>query len=86
DVSFTNDIQPIFDNKCNSCHSANIAMAGLDLSTGNSYNNLTDGNLIDLENPENSGLYVKVKSGHNGSTSDDACSILGWIEEGATNN
>ncbi|NOZ48305.1 MAG: hypothetical protein GXO79_16245, partial [Chlorobi bacterium] len=29
DVSFTNDIQPIFDNKCNSCHSANIAMAGL---------------------------------------------------------
>jgi len=82
-ISFANDIQSIFNEKCVTCHTGGSAPMGLELTAGNSYNNLIDGSYIDTNNPEESKLYEKAKSNHNGATADDACKILGWITEGA---
>ena len=81
-VSFTTDIQPIFEDKCKTCH----ASENLDLSTGNSYNSLINGGYVDLDDPGESIIYTYAKASHNGATGEDACKILGWIEEGALDN
>lgn len=83
DVSFATDIQPIFDTKCVSCHGAGGGIAGIDFSAGNSYAFLKSSDLLNLNDPESSKLYEYFKAGHNGANADDACKILGWIEEGA---
>lgn len=41
-VSFANDIQPIFDNRCIGCHNSTLPAAGMDLTADNSYANLVD--------------------------------------------
>lgn len=41
-VSFSRDLQPIFDQSCIGCHIGAGPPGGLDLSTGNSYNNLVN--------------------------------------------
>jgi len=41
-VSFSRDIQPIFDQSCIRCHFGAGAPEGLDLSAGKSYNNLVN--------------------------------------------
>ena len=82
DVYYATDIQPIFEEKCKSCHSS----GNLDLSTGNSYNSLLNGDYVDLDNPSESIIYTYAKASHNGATGEDACKILGWIEEGALDN
>jgi len=88
-VSFSVDIQPIFDQSCNNagCHSAGGTAP--DLSPGNAYADLFSENLIDLTTPANSKLYTKVATG--GSMNKhvqpgDPEIILKWIEEGALNN
>src|SRR5262244_1462634 len=40
DVSFANDIQPIFDEHCTQCHNGTLLRGGLDLTAGNSYDML----------------------------------------------
>ncbi|HIM84110.1 MAG TPA: hypothetical protein EYM55_05740 [Candidatus Marinimicrobia bacterium] len=69
DVTFSDEIQTIFDHNCNSCHShifANPA-AGLDLSEGESYDNLVNTSstfnglfLVLPGNADSSVLYLKV--------------------------
>lgn len=71
-VSYHLDIQPIFDTYCTSCHSAGGAAAvigiGLDLTPGNSYQNLfgrpsqesPNFFLIEPGSPDTSWLYMKV--------------------------
>ena len=56
DVSFVNDLQPIFDTKCISCHGSSGGIAGVNLSEGNSYAFLTASELLDMDTPENSKL------------------------------
>lgn len=41
-VSFANDIQPIFDNRCTRCHNPDRLLGGLDLSPCSSYANLVN--------------------------------------------
>ena len=88
-VSFSVDIQPIFDRSCNNagCHSTGGVAP--DLTAGLAYNDLFAENMIDLTTPENSRLYTKCVAG--GSMNKytqvgDPEIILKWIQEGALNN
>ena len=67
DVTFSDEIQTIFDHNCTSCHAGENAAAGLDLSEGESYDNLvntssTFNGLFRVlpGNSESSVLYLKV--------------------------
>ena len=85
DVSYSGDIQPIFNNKCISCHSGNQAP---DLSDGWSLEELVDGGY--LAEPEfacESSLYQVFSGTHAGRlTDEELMQILGWIQEGAQDN
>ncbi len=85
DVSFQDDIQPIFNNKCISCHSGSRAP---DLSDGWAYEELMNG-FVDTDDPCASRLYEALSlPAHSdvGITEDDELTILGWIQEGAEDN
>ncbi len=89
-VSFSEDVIPIFNAKCNGsgCHASGFPI--LDLSPANAYDDLFRKNQINLDTPEESPLYVKlVESGstHQGrSTAQEQATILEWINKGAQNN
>ena len=85
DVSYSSDVQPIFDDKCTSsnCHGGGRSP---DLRPSNSYNSLTNGGYVNTDDPESSSLYIMMQDAHGTSTQDEAAMILGWITEGALNN
>ena len=99
DVSFSNDVQPIFDESCISCHPSS---GNLDLTSENSYNQLVNvdasgysGKRVVPGDADSSILYKKVDgSGAYGTnmpigsslSADDIATIKQWIEEGAKNN
>jgi len=78
------DIQPIFNANCISCHGGTTAP---DLRQGKSYNSLTKGGYVNLPG-ETSRLYVKItSSSHLPRTTDtEKQKILYWINQGAKNN
>lgn len=84
-VSFSGDIQPIFNSKCTSCHSGAQVP---DLREGWSYDELINGGYV--AEPDfacESILYQKFSGTHDGRASDDEImQILGWIQEGAQDN
>ncbi len=98
-VSFANDVQPIFDNNCVSCHPSS---GNLDLRPGQSYNQLVNVSAsgynalrVKPGDPEASVLYKKIDgSGTFGSnmplggqlSAADIQTIKTWIEQGAQNN
>ncbi len=85
-ISYSADIQPFWDADCVSCHGGTIPP---NLSTGVSYDALTNGGYIDLANPTSSGIYTKIAPGgsmEQYSTSANTSMTLQWIEEGALNN
>ena len=88
DVSFSTDVQKIFNTSCASsgCHGGGVSP---DLRENVSYTDLFDGNYIDTLSPDNSFLYQKIDIG--GSMSDKLNStqraiILKWIQQGAKDN
>lgn len=87
EISFSNDIQPIFTNNCASCHNGSIPP---DLTAGNAYEAIADGYLSDdpENNPESSLIYSKLlESGHSARASDlEESTILEWIRQGAFDN
>lgn len=84
DVSFSADVQPIFNAKCVNCHGGNRAP---DLRPNNSYNALVKGDYVNTDDPEASELYQVLLGSHNSrATPDEKATILGWIYEGAENN
>ena len=88
-VSYSADIQPIFDRSCNNagCHATGGTSP--DLTPANSYADLFAENMIDLATPENSILYKKCASGGSMfkyTEPGDADVILKWIQDGALNN
>jgi len=89
-VSFSNDIQAIFDAGCNGlgCHSA--ASIPPDLTAANAYNSLFENDLIDTINYEDSELYQQVNNSGSMNVyltnANDASQILNWIKQGAKNN
>ena len=83
-VSYTLDIQPIWDNNCVSCHSGS---RDPDLRPENSYASLINGGYVDTDNPEESILIKKLYGSHDArATETEKQLILLWIEEGAKNN
>jgi len=99
EVSFSQDVQPLFDNYCVSCHPPS---GNLDLRQGYSYDALVnvpasgyDGVLVVPGNAEASVLYKKVDgSGAYGAnmplggslSAGQIATIREWINQGAKNN
>ncbi len=85
DISFSTDLQPIFNANCVACHTSQKPV----LVEGQSYNSLIDGGYVDVNDPEASIIYVKTSGGHpagNALTPTEQAMLLKWIEEGAKNN
>jgi hypothetical protein len=91
DVSFSGDIQPIFNANCvtSGCHDDKPAHNPT-LVAGRSYNALVSGGFVDTTVPTNSILYNEVKSGAMPPTGalkqSQVQMILDWIRLGAPNN
>lgn len=89
-VSFAADIQPIFNTHCTSCHP--VLEANPDLSSGNSYNSITNGIYIVPNNINASTLYQRLLGNPSimppsGSLSaSEINSVKSWIEQGALDN
>jgi hypothetical protein len=83
-VSFSKEVQPIFDAKCVSCHKG---ARNPDLRPENSYASLTTGGYV-TQPAADSKLYKKItSSSHSSMTSQDQKNtIYLWIGQGAKNN
>lgn len=95
DVSFSDDIMPIFNASCNmaGCHSEGGISP--DLSATNAYLVLSSGSMLDLLTPENSELYKRMidegnpmpTNGFGGILdANKTNTVLVWIQEGALDN
>ncbi len=84
-ISYVQDIQPIFNNKCVSCHSGSIPP---NLLAGQSYSALVPAFVI-AKSPETSDLYNSCKPGGSMATHTSAAELqlmYRWIFAGAKNN
>ena len=86
-ISYSAEIQPIWDAKCVGCHSPGKTSPNLEAPS--SYDNLFAGGLIDTLSPDVSIIYTCMKPG--GSMApftnvQDANLVLVWIQQGAKNN
>lgn len=92
ELSFTADIQPIFDASCNSAGCHNTGGIAPDLSAGKSYDALTNGNYLKTGDPEGSELYKWMKGDEDipmpvsGPNATYNATVLEWIKQGAKNN
>lgn len=91
-ISFSKDIQSIFNNRCIKCH--NETHQSLNLKPCCSWERLNDG-YVDTMNPTNSIIYKRLmgiltpqmpKDGPPYLPQSDIDNILQWIKEGAKNN
>jgi hypothetical protein len=83
-VHFSADIQPIFSNKCLSCHGA---IKAPDLRIGKAYQALIKGGFVNL--PGNTSvLYTEMTGSDHAPRSSDIekQKVLIWINQGAHNN
>jgi hypothetical protein len=95
-VSFSNDIQPVFDEHCNTagCHSGGNPKGNLNLEASKSYAQLWNkkSGYIDTLNPQFSVLYASMNSSSNPMPPNgklDKCEldlVLKWIQQKAKNN
>lgn len=91
-ISFQNDIIPIFNANCSvtGCHVSGGVSP--DLSSNNAFNSLISGEFINTNVPMNSELYLWVSGQKNtpmpvgGVNPTISATILAWIEQGALNN
>lgn len=92
DVSFSQDIIPLFNASCNvsGCHNA----GGIPpvLTADKAYDALISGNYIDVDAPENSELYQWLTGKRStpmplsGPDPSINSKVLAWIKQGARNN
>ena len=91
EVSFSGDLQPIFDANCTTsgCHDDKPSH-NPSLVPSKSYNALMSGGYVNVAVPTNSVLYNEVKSGGMPPTGalkqSETQMILDWIRNGAPNN
>jgi hypothetical protein len=93
EVSYSENIQPLWNSSCTSCHSGNIAP---DLRPGNSYQSLIDGGFVVKSNADESILYLSLFEGTgvslmppkpNGPWPDGNRNLVeAWINQGAKDN
>jgi hypothetical protein len=81
-VSFSQQIQPIFTQKCIACHASRNPV----LTEGNAYNSLMNGGYVNVQDPPASRIIIQLNTGHGNSTPNERTLILTWIEQGALNN
>jgi len=91
EISFSQDILPIFDRSCNGAGCHNGSGPPPDLRPANAYDALWTGGYILLETPEQSDLYlwmtdVKGPMPPLASNPTDNATVLQWITQGAENN
>lgn len=92
EVKFGDEIIPIFNESCNfsGCH--NFGGIPPDLTPNNAYGELITGGYVNLDDPEQSELYLWVDGTRNppmplsGTDPLIASTILEWIKQGAKNN
>ena len=88
-VSFSGDLQPIFDRECTTsgCHDGSHSP---NLTAEVSYNELVNGGFVNTVIPDQSTLYVELQSGSMPPTGklppDEIQKVLDWIKLGAPNN
>lgn len=86
-ISFSANIQPIFDNNCITCHNKNSDV--LDLKEGFSYLELLNKNFLNVVQPKESKLIIKINEQHPQlgiPNSYEKEIIEKWMEKGAVNN
>jgi hypothetical protein len=87
-VSFAQEVQPIFSTSCTSCHDTGGQMP--DLTDGNSYAAINTTRYINFDTPEESLIYTRPHPSNTGShptyTESQAATLLLWIKQGAQNN
>lgn len=91
-ISFTKDIEPIFDNNsnCTSCHNTGGELP--DLTAGYAFSSITDLGLVNISDPVSSSIYwipnLDNSSNHTWKkyTNVQAQYVLQWIKQGALNN
>lgn len=84
-ISYVQDIQPIFNAKCNSCHATVPPV----LTSALSYNALKTGNFVVAGSPATSELYIVCKPGGSMAsytTAEHLKLISRWITAGAKND
>ena len=92
EISYSEVIQPIFNQDCSTVGCHNQGNTKPFLGEGNSYQALINGNYIDIQNPENSELYQwmagnrKLDMPLGGANLENNAYVLKWIEQGAKNN
>ncbi len=91
EISFAQQILPIFTNgnNCTSCHRSGGTPP--DLSEANAYNQINTAKYMNRSNPAESGIYkipgpTGTSHRHKVYTAQQAALILAWIEQGAKNN
>jgi len=83
-VSYSLVVQPIFDDKCVSCHGGS---RNPDLRPENSHDALISGGYVNTDDPASSVLMQKLYGSHNSRASEQEKQLIQkWIEEGARNN
>ena len=91
-ISFANDIIPIFNQSCNFAGCHNSPSQPPDLLPANAYNSLNNGGYINIASPENSELYQWMKGNRGtpmpveGANAAYNAKVLTWIRQGALNN
>ena len=84
EVSFSLEIQPVFDASCIQCHFGRL---NPDLRPEESYDALLNGGYVNTADPEESILYQQLRGTHDSrATEEEKLLILQWITEGALNN
>ena len=92
DVSFKNDLIPLFNQSCNTIGCHNTGGIAPDLSADNAYRDLTTTpQMIDLDSPENSTLYKRMTDAQkpmplSGVMVYESQQVLSWIKDGAKDN
>lgn len=88
DLSFEAHVEPLFDNKCASCHYTS-GRTEPDLSTGHSYEALVSGAYVVPYDADNSTVVSKIESGHpatNPMSYGETAIVRQWINDGAIEN
>jgi len=93
-VILSTDLIPLFTKNCSisGCH--NTGGTKPDLSAGNAYNSIINGNYVNLGTPENSDIYLwltgkkalAMPAGAANNPSNINQLVLAWIKQGAKNN
>jgi hypothetical protein len=89
-ISFKNDVLPVFNQSCNgtTCHGEGAHAP--DLSVNDAYIALTTADYIDTLNPDKSELIIRMGKDmpppSGGLSSAQLNKVLGWIKQGAKDN